>query len=366
MSPRSDFGCVFGGARRLPPKNRELGFGIKESLRKKQPGICPAVIFWRNSMKKALKVIGKVILGIVAVLVVFLAGTFVYNRICSASEKDLLENQLYGQKVEVDGHDMSIYVSGEGEHTLVFMAGSGDSAPIINYKNFIDRFEKDYRVVVIEKFGYGYSDGFKGSRDVKTRVEQDREALIKAGVEGPYILCPHSYSGLETVYWAQNFPEEVEAIIGLDMAVPAAYDMYDEKQIASESKSYFWMRVARDAGIARLVAGSTIPEGYTDEEAKSAMALVCSSFSNETFANEANYIVHDRTVIESQAVPDIPTLLIVSDGTVTEGWIEFENDYAAQITDVTTVQLDCGHSVYINEPDKCEDSMRTFLAGLDD
>jgi pimeloyl-ACP methyl ester carboxylesterase len=259
---------------------------------------------------------------------------------------------------------MSIYVSGSGDHTLVFMAGSGDSAPIIGYKNFIDRFDEDYRVVVIEKFGYGFSDGFDGSRDVETRVKQDREALKKAGVEGPYILCPHSYSGLESVYWAQNFPEEVEAIVGLDMAVPAAYDMMDEKHIDSESSVYFWSRVARNAGIVRLIAGATIPEGYSDMEVKSAMALVCSRFSNETFANECKYIIHDRTLIESQAMPDVPTLLIVSDGTIDEGWIGFENDYAEQITDVTTVQLDCGHSVYIEEPDKCEEAIREFMKGI--
>ncbi len=315
-------------------------------------------------MKKALKVTGKILLGIVAVIAVVLAGTFTYNIICSASEKDLLENQLYGRKVEVYGHDMSIYAAGEGEHTLVFLAGSGDSAPIINYKNFVDRFDNDYRVVVIEKFGYGFSDGFDGSRDVETRVKQNREALKKAGVEGPFILCPHSYSGLETVYWAQTYPDEVEAIIGLDMAVPAAYDMMDEKYIDSGAAEFFWMRAARYAGIVRLVAGASIPEIYSDEESKSAMALVCSSFSNETFANESKYIIHDRTLIESQAMPDVPTLLIVSDGTVTEGWIGFETDYATGLTDATTVQLDCGHSVYIEEPDKCEEAMRGFLKRL--
>lgn len=315
-------------------------------------------------MKKALKVTGKILLGIVAVIAVVLAGTSTYNIICSASEKDLLENQLYGQKVEVYGHDMSIYVAGEGEHTLVFMAGSGDSAPIINYKNFADRFDEDYRVVVIEKFGYGFSDGFDGSRDVETRVKQDREALKKAGVEGPYILCPHSYSGLETVYWAQTYPDEVEAIIGLDMAVPASYDAMDEKYIDSGTRQFFWMRAARYAGIVRLVAGASIPEEYTDEESKSAMALVCSSFSNETFANESKYIIHDRTLIESQKMPDVPTLLIISDGTVSDGWIGFEMDYASGLTDVTTVQLDCGHSVYIEEPDKCEEAIREFMKGI--
>lgn len=31
-------------------------------------------------------------------------------------------------------------------------------------------------------------------------------------------------SGIEALYWAQQYPEEVEAIIGLDMAVPEYYD----------------------------------------------------------------------------------------------------------------------------------------------
>jgi pimeloyl-ACP methyl ester carboxylesterase len=270
-------------------------------------------------MKKALKVTGKILLGIVAVIAVVLAGTSTYNIICSASEKELLENQIYGRKVEVYGHDMSIYVAGEGEHTLVFMAGSGDSAPSINYKNFADRFDEDYRVVVIEKFGYGFSDGFDGSRDVETRVKQDREALKKAGVEGPYILCPHSYSGLETVYWAQTYPDEVEAIIGLDMAVPASYDAMDEKHIDSGTRQFFWMRAARYAGIVRIVAGASIPEEYTDEEGKSAMALVCSSFSNETFANESKYIIifsnNERMSVTS-------TLSLICDRTISESGFE--------------------------------------------
>ena len=233
-------------------------------------------------MKKAVKKIGKILLGIVAVIAVFLLGTCVYDKICLASEKDLLENQIYGQKVEVDGHRMSVYVSGEGKHTLVFMAGSGDSGPIFSFKDFADRFE-DCRVVIIERFGYGFSDGFDGPRDVETRVSQDRKALEAAGVEGPFILCPHSYSGLETVYWAQNFPEEVEAIVGLDMAVPATYDTFDDSNVSQNNSSNALMRTLRKMGIVRLLAGSRMGKEFSPEEEKTAMALVCSRYCNETY-----------------------------------------------------------------------------------
>ena len=315
-------------------------------------------------MKKALKKIGKILLGIVAAAAVLLLGTFVYDKICLASEKDLLENQIYGQKVEVDGHRMSVYVSGEGKHTLVFMAGSGDSGPIFSFKDFADRFE-DCRVVIIERFGYGFSDGFDGPRDVETRVSQDRKALEAAGVEGPFILCPHSYSGLETVYWAQTFPEEVEAIVGLDMAVPATYDTFDDSNVSQNNSSNALMRTLRKMGIVRLLAGSRMGKEFSPEEEKTAMALVCSRYCNETYAHEADYLISDRDLVESRKMPDVPTLLIVSDGSIFNGWIDLEKEYASQISDATTVQLNCGHAVFSYEPDACEKAMRDFINRLE-
>ena len=74
-----------------------------------------------------------------------------------------------------------------------------------------------------------------------------------------------------------------------------------------------------------------------------------------------DYIISDLAVIDSKGIPDIPTLLIISDGTITDGWIDFEMDYASKLSDVTTVQLNCRHSVFDYEPDSCEKSMREFL-----
>ena len=69
-------------------------------------------------------------------------------------------------------------------------------------------------------------------------------------------------------------------------------------------------------------------------------------------------------IIDNKTVPDVPTLLIISDGTIAEGWIDFEMDYASSLSEVTTVKLDCGHSVYKYEPERCEEVMREFIEGL--
>ena len=162
-------------------------------------------------MKKALKITGKVLLGLLILIVLLLVIMAVYNQIMLRKNKSLYETPL-GQLVEVDGHNMSIYTEGEGEHTIVFLSGWGTSSPILDFKPLYSRLSDEYRIAVVEKFGYGFSDVVDGERDMDTILRQDREALEKVGIKAPYVLCPHSLSGYEATLWAQKYPDEVEAI----------------------------------------------------------------------------------------------------------------------------------------------------------
>ena len=108
------------------------------------------------------------------------------------------------------------------------MSGSGTCSPILDFKSLYSLLSNEYKIAVVEKFGYGFSDVVDKNRDIDTILSETRMALDKSGIEPPYVLCPHSMSGLEALYWAQKYPEEVEAIVGLDMAVP---DYYDEMNI---------------------------------------------------------------------------------------------------------------------------------------
>lgn len=115
-------------------------------------------------------------------------------------------------------------MEGSGPKTLVFLSGGGTCSPILDFKSLYSLLSDEYRIVVVEKFGYGYSDVVDEERTIQTILSETRSALEKAGIEGPYVLCPHSMSGIEALYWAQEYPDEIEAIIGLDMAVPEYYE----------------------------------------------------------------------------------------------------------------------------------------------
>lgn len=315
-------------------------------------------------MKKALKIIGKFFLGLLIIIMVFLLIMFVYHRIMLNKEKKYLEP--LGQMVEVDGHNMSIYTEGEGEHTIVIMAGAGMVSPILDYSPLYRRLSDTYKIAVIEKFGYGFSDVVDGDRDFDTLLRQDREALKKAGIEAPYVLCPHSMSGIEAILWAQKYPDEVEAIVGLDMSTPKAYT---EENLNDDDKGMeLFYKFLRESGVGRLIlTDNNVSQSFSDREKDIYKALAFRKFANKDVADEGDHLADAIDEINSADKPDIPTLLFLSDGKETSGklWIDAMNDYSDGLTDSKVIQLDCGHNVAEHEPEKIEEEMRKFIAELD-
>lgn len=94
-------------------------------------------------MKKTLKVIGKVLLGLLITLAVAVLIVFIYHRIQLSNEKELFTTPPLGQLVEVDGKKMNVYVDGDGDKTLVFLSGAFTTSPILDFKEFTDKIKDD-------------------------------------------------------------------------------------------------------------------------------------------------------------------------------------------------------------------------------
>ena len=128
-------------------------------------------------MKKVLGRSLKILFLIFGIIIIFIIISFVRHKICSSKEKDLLAP--LGELVEVNGHNMSIYTEGEGDKTLVFMSGGGTCSPILDFKSLYSLLSSEYRIAVVEKFGYGFSDIVDEKRDIDTILSETRMALDK-------------------------------------------------------------------------------------------------------------------------------------------------------------------------------------------
>jgi len=313
-------------------------------------------------MKKGIK-ITLIILGVVILL--FLA-IFINHKIQLKREAKLLTP--IGQLVEVDGHKMNIYIEGEGEQTIVFLSGGGTCSPVLDFKSLYSLLSDDYKVVVVEKFGYGFSDVVDKERDVASVLADTRAALAAAGVEGPYILCPHSMSGIEALYWAQQYPEEVSAIVGLDMAVPGAYEDYKMNMPMLKLS-----QLAARMGIIRLLPGVAESEAMkygtlTEEEKEIYKAVFFSRTATATMMNEVGSIKESAKVVDNAGVPQVPMLLFVSSGSGTgweeEAWRNYQKDYIQEVLDGRLVELNCSHYVHDHEYEFIAEEMKDFISSL--
>lgn len=148
-------------------------------------------------MNKFLK-ISMIIIGIIILLVLLLVIISFGNHKIKLKKEDKLFKTT-GKIVEVNNHNMNVYISGNSDSnvTLVFMSGGRTCSPTLDFKTLYSLYENDYQIAVVEKAGYGFSDISDVDRDIDTILYETREALNKAGIENKeYILFPHSMSGI--------------------------------------------------------------------------------------------------------------------------------------------------------------------------
>lgn len=311
-------------------------------------------------MKKGLKVTGIILLSFVLLLIAFLFVIKIWNHIAMNGEKELLQNHP-GVCVEVDGKNMNIYVEGEGDHTLVFMSGWKVPCPIFEYRPLYSKLSDEYRCVVIEKFGYGFSDEFEGARDFDTLVRQDREALQKAGIESPYVLCAHSMSGFEAELWAQMYPEEVEAIIGLDMCLAGCFDPAEDTESSKAQNKLD--KVGDFFGINRFLMSISEFEGLTKEEVKLYIAIGCKNLGNQTAAREAEGIIAVFDEINGAPLPTVPTIQYVSGVNKEKAlWVSAHRNFVDASKNGKYVQLECGHYIHNYESERIAKDIKEFLS----
>lgn len=315
-------------------------------------------------MKRILGKSLKVILIIFVAIVLLVIISFVRHKICSSNEKDLLTP--LGELVEVNGYNMSVYTEGSGDKTLVFMSGGGTCSPILDFKSLYSLLSNEYKIAVVEKFGYGFSDVVDENRDVDTILSETRIALDKAGIESPYVLCPHSMSGLEALYWAQKYPQEVEAIVGLDMAVPGYYDEMNIS-IPIMKLGHYGAALGITRWIPSLAESDAIKFGtLSDKEKEIYRALFYQRTATVTMINEAKVVKDNANVVKENGIPQLPMLLFISDGSggtgfTEEKWRSIPKEYITGSDNAIYIELDCPHYVHDYEYEEISKEIRNFI-----
>ncbi|AOZ94830.1 alpha/beta fold hydrolase [Paenibacillus crassostreae] len=166
--------------------------------------------------------IRKTMLTMLAIVIVMAGVGSVYQWVGSSKDKKLY--QPVGKLYDVTDHKMHLYSGGQGATTIVFASGWGTVNPYADFYSLYERLEPHAKVAVYDRFGYGFSDTTGRKRDIDTITDEIHELLHVSGQKPPYIFVGHSLGSLETIRYAQRFPDEVKAILLVDGGSPEYYE----------------------------------------------------------------------------------------------------------------------------------------------
>lgn len=297
---------------------------------------------------------------IFVVLILFLGGTFGFHQLSLQKESKLL--MPIGKKVVVNGHQMNVYIKGEGSETIVFLSGAGIASPILDFKNLTDSLSQKYKVVVVERAGYGFSEDSDRSRDVMEVLSETRQALAQAHISGPYVIVSHSMASLESLAWQEKYPNEVRALIGLDWALPASYK--DLKEHPTLMTLAYW---TSKIGLLRY-----FPESFyiknptlTETERQQYKLLAYKQLMSQAMLHESRLAKENAKKVPSSINPKIPALLLVSNGEGTtfsqSEWQRYAERFASDQSNIQVDYMDAPHDLYHYQSDAIVSRIKEFL-----
>lgn len=314
-------------------------------------------------MKRLLKwtAVAVPVLLIVAVGVV-IGGSYLEHRDLVAQEKD--EFPAPGVRVEVneEGDRLHVYAEGEGAKTLVFLSGLGTPSPFYDFKVLYEELSADYRVAVVERAGYGWSDVTSSPRDIDTVLRETRTALERAGENPPYVLFPHSMAGLEAIYWATLHPEEIEAVIGLDAVVPGYVGETEDLPSLSPAITFLTRTglVRNQPGVFENNFHAMKKGRLTEAEAQVAETIFYRRVHTPNMHAEVDALPSNARIVSDAGTPEVPFHAFISGENPEQLWRDSIASYAAS-TGGQHMILDGGHYIHLDYPEGIAEQSRELI-----
>jgi pimeloyl-ACP methyl ester carboxylesterase len=241
---------------------------------------------------------------------------------CSSTKTASLSS-IEGMRITtLDSHKMNLYINGNSEKKIVLLSGLGTPSPYIDYLKLSDILSEKFTVITVENFGYGYSDIYKKERSSQNIIEETRQALKQSGINPPYIIVCHSISGIYALWYANNYPKEIEAIIGIDSSVP------EQSKYLGKSKKKLFNELLWSLGITRFE--NIINPGLFDhplykkgilskDENKIYKSMLFRNYQNWDITNESEMsFKNEQSIIGAVFPQDIPVTFVLSDQTEAE------------------------------------------------
>lgn len=311
----------------------------------------------KKRMRKPLRILLKTLGGIAIAIILFLSIIFTVNVF--ATKSDQAKIVPYGQHVSVDGKNMNVFIQGDGKETIVLLPGYGTAAPALDFKLLIDELSPYYKIVAVEPFGYGLSDGTEKERTTENIVNEVHEALQQLNIKR-YMLMGHSIAGIYGIDYVNKYPNEVTAFVGIDSSVPTQPGM----DVKFPLKFFAFLKKSGLQRMAVKFGGDPYAELAFDDRTVEQMTMLSNKNSNSsTMLNEMDHISSNFKGAHDLNFPkDLPLLLFVqASNQGVAGWIPLHEGQIKDSVHGKVVLMEGSHYLHHTKFKEIAENIRAFM-----
>ncbi len=301
-----------------------------------------------------------------AMLVLLVGSGVVYEQV--NARKDLKSYTPSGKLYNVNGHNMHLYSGGQGDVTVVLASGWGTANPYADFSPLYDKLAPHVKFAVYDRFGYGYSDTTDTKRDIDTIASEIHGVLEASGQKPPYLLVAHSLGSLETIRFAQKYPDEVAGMVMLDSGSPEYY-YADKSETASGG---FLTQLLAKTGVLRLIfqSDSFIESSRAarnglkfvpDELKQIDLAASLIKLNTANMEDELRQMhTNAKTVLDDKKPFTFPLTILTADylGVADDVWNKYEEEFTSWSTQSKQMVIkDTDHYIHQYRPDLIADEI---------
>ena len=299
---------------------------------------------------------GRILLGLLALIVLLAASGAIYEAIMAAG--DDTRYPAPGQRVDVGGYRLHIHCVGEGSPTVVLDAGLGGFS--LDWSLVQPELAATTRVCAYDRAGYGWSDPSPHARTASQIADELHTLLVNAGIQGPYVLVGHSAAGKHVRLFANRYPQAVVGMVLIDARHESVDANRSPEALAAEHTQQrrfqrtIW--AAARIGLVRAFWAAAWPQVFpatqnlSTETRAEIGVLQARSQQVKTVLREDALLTHDNAQLSSAtSLGDVPLMVLAAGQNVEHDplWLPAQQQLAGLSSNAKLIVVE-GSSHYIH------------------
>jgi pimeloyl-ACP methyl ester carboxylesterase len=326
-------------------------------------------------MKRFLKWIKRIGLGLVALVILLLITGFIFERI---SRNDAEKIKPDGNFVEVDNHRLHYYKKGNGGPTVVFETAF-DPAGHLQWFHIQQELPKTYTTVSYDRAGILWSERGQNPKSGKEMAKDLHLMLEKANVPKPYILVGHSFGGTLVRFFVDQYPEEVAGVILVDSQYPddKRYLSPELYKMVNQGLPSGFLKFANNFGLARLMFKGMFPNARQYEYQNSIMPALLYKSADAVLEEQEHMASIKKEASKIRSFGNIPLLVLTAadkkryDSSIKneklkiemiDAWNKMQQDLLSLSTDSKQISVpNSGHYINQDQPEVVEKAINDIM-----